>query len=564
MNERLDEQNDSSDIGSRIEAWLEAELDGSPVADPRVTAPRPDVSRCPVDVTVKVAEAVVHGRRLRARRRAAAAGAVATGLVAASAAAVAVLGAPTVTTTPRPPASPSSTPSGISSERPSGTTGTSRPGVGPIDVAYPQGTGTFTVTWPAPASGNPWLTRSVEQLSSDDVAFGFRDAVGPSLGVRPADPGGAAVFGIEGVPSTWVLSYDAPSGDSTVTAVVVVSRGGGLFPGSSYDECGAWPAGVAGLGGPAPKHPERCRLVEEPAEGGTTYLVHRTDPAAGGAGPQRTVFTVRPDGVMVQVHVLADKPGQPLPDWDALDTLVRELRLPVPGRSPIDAVDVRYPIDGATRTVRWPAPAARRAWFAQDPQFPVGRSDGPESDGALDLERSLLAAVPGSSSSGMPGAGGHAIGLADGQPTAYFARVAVPGATVPEAQRTTWTVRTTRGGVSERPLVFDLCGEWPAGYPGLAMTAQDRSVWFEDAGTPRQCSLAVVDGVTVVHLTVPSAQARGAGDPPPGPAQAYAFTVRPDGTAFAAQVVALVGSDPATYLDRLDRLVLDLPYPSRR
>ncbi|WP_088314741.1 hypothetical protein [Kineosporia sp. R_H_3] len=549
-----------SDLRQRVEAWLDADL--GPVGPDDGTGP------VPVRARDAVAATVVHGRRLRARRRALAAGSAAAGIVAAGTLGAIVLGGGSVTTAPQPPAS--RTPSGSSSApQPAPAPVVPSPSAGAIDVRYPFASGTVTVTWPAPASGRPWRLRDVGVLEADDSATGFWRAVAPALGADPAAPAPdprVTIWGVAGIPTTYGLLFDVPvdngAGAGTATASVLVSRGAVPDDGAVLDPCGAWPDGAPGFGAARPDHPERCSLLAEVDEQGRDlHLVHVETPATSTDGPQRSVFTVRPDGVMVKVSFRGPVGAPRLPGFDALDDLAREISLPDGGTPPTGATTVGYRVEGADRTVRWPAPASGYPWAVDDPSVAPGEVAGPATDGARDLAASLAAALPGTALDVTTGKPPYAavVGSVGGRPTAYLATVQVPG----DAGRTGWTVRATRGGVTTRPVAFDLCGTWPgirSSGGGLGMSPAEQSVWFEESGWPRRCTLVERDGTTVVHLVVPSTRPDTQDR---SPAQAYAFTVRPDGTAFAAQVVGPVGAEPSDWFDRLDRLVLDLPYPSR-
>jgi hypothetical protein len=554
-----------SDLRQRVDAWLDSDLGRLDPAD----------DAAPVRSQDAVASAVARGRRSRTRRRAVAVGSAAAGLVAAATVGVLVVGGGSVTTAPRPPAS--RTPDGTASaplpapSRPAPSpSGTGVAAVGPIEVRYPFASGTVTVTWPAPASGRPWRVTNGETLESDDAATGFWRAVAPAVGADPAAPAPdprATVWGVGGIPTTYSLLYDVPvdngAGVGTATASVFVSRGAAPDDGAVVDPCGAWPDGVPGCGAARPDHPERCSLLSDVDEQGRDlHLVHVETPTTSSEGPRRSVFTVRPDGIMVKISFWAPLGATQLPGFDALDRLARELSLPAQRGAPAAAAEVRYRSDGEDRTVRWPAPASGHPWVVDDPSVAPGDVAGPATDGARDLAASLAAALPGTALDVTAGKPPYAAvaGRVGGRPTAYLASVQVQAGT----GRTDWTVRATRGGVTTRPVAFDLCGTWPDTRPdgsgGLGMSSAEQSVWFEASGWPRRCTLVERDGTTVVHLAVPSTRPDTQDR---SPAQAYAFTVRPDGTAVAAQVVGPVGAEPSDWFDRLDRLVLDLPYPSR-
>lgn len=230
------------------------------------------------------------------------------------------------------------------------------------------------------------------------------------------------------MPTTYLLTYDVPVGAGSATALLVVSGGGLPDDEIDHDPCGAWPAGVTALGPPRPAHPEWCSLQEDvDSLGRPSRIVHESVPATGDLGPQRSVFTVRPDGLMVSLRFLASVADPRTPDWDALDQVVRELSWPRPGMSAVSAVDVRYTDGAVTRTVRWPAPAAGRPWSVADPGVPVGGPAGPVTDGARDLRRMLLGAVQGASPAPSDGEGARVLGTAGGAATAYEAAVTVPG-----------------------------------------------------------------------------------------------------------------------------------------
>ncbi|WP_088287148.1 hypothetical protein [Kineosporia sp. A_224] len=559
-----------SDLRQRVDAWLDIDLGRLDPAD----------DAAPVRSRDAVASAVARGRRSRTRRRAVAVGSATAGLVAAATVGVIVVGGGSVTTAPRPPAS--RTPDGTASaplpapSRPAPSpSGTGAAAVGPIEVRYPYASGTLTVTWPAPASGRPWRVTNAETLESDDAATGFWRAVAPAVGADPAAPAPdprVTVWGVAGIPTTYSLLYDVPvdngAGAGVATASVLVSRGAIPDDGATFHPCGAWPDGVPGLGAARPDHLERCSLLSDvDARGRDLHVVRVETPGTSTDGPRQSVFTVRPDGLMVRVSFSAPVATTRLPGLDALDRLAREVGWPIPGGTPPGVTEVVYRVDGQDRTVQWPAPASGGPWLVEDPALPPGETAGPATAGARDLAAALALALPGAAVGAADGAAPSAalVGRVDGRPTAYLATVQVPG-----GGPTEWTVRATRGGVTTRPAAFDLCGTWPAGWTALGgphlgsldlgMSAGERSVWFEASGWPRRCTLVERDGTTVVHLAVPSTRPDTKDR---SPAQAYAFTVRPDGTAVAAQVVGPVGAEPSDWFDRLDRLVLDLPYPSR-
>ena len=69
--------------------------------------------------------------------------------------------------------------------------------------------------------------------------------------------------------------------------------------------------------------------------GRPSHVVHESVPATGDLGPQRSVFTVRPDGLMVSLRFLASVADPRMPDWEALDDVVRELSWPRPGTNAV-------------------------------------------------------------------------------------------------------------------------------------------------------------------------------------------------------------------------------------
>ncbi|MBI4944442.1 MAG: hypothetical protein HY830_27180, partial [Actinobacteria bacterium] len=282
-----------------------------------------------------VTAAVVRGRRLRARRRALTAGSAAAGLVAAGTVGALVLGGGSVTTAPQPPASRA--PNGASSApRPAPAPVLPLRSKGAVDVRYPSAGGTVTVTWPGPASGRPWRVRDVGIVEPDDAATGLWRAVAPALGADPAAPPPdprVTLWGVGGVPTTYSLLFDVPvdngAGVGVATAVVLVSRGAVPDDGAVIDPCGAWPGDVPGLGAARPDHPERCSLLSGvDAQGRALHLVHVETPGTASDGPRRSVFTVRPDGVMVKVSFWGPVGAPRLPGFDALDDVAREIGLP--------------------------------------------------------------------------------------------------------------------------------------------------------------------------------------------------------------------------------------------
>jgi hypothetical protein len=340
-----------SDLRQRVDAWLDSDLGPLGAAD----------DAAPARVQDAVAAAVARGRRSRARRRVVAAGSAAAGLVAAATVGVLVLGSGSVTTAPRPPASRA--PSGTSSASlplpsqpapsPSGTGGAV---AGQIEVRYPSASGTVTVTWPAPASGLPWRATDALALESDEAATGLWRAVAPAVGADPAAPAPdprVTVWGVAGVPTTYGLLFDVRvengAGVGVGTASVFVSRGALPDDGAALDPCGAWPAGVPGLGTPRPDHPERCSMLGDVDEQGRDlHLVHVATPATATDGPQQSVFTVRPDGLMVKVSFWAPLGAPRLPGFDALDDVAREIGLPPRAA----ASGARAPAASSTATVR--------------------------------------------------------------------------------------------------------------------------------------------------------------------------------------------------------------------
>jgi hypothetical protein len=241
---------------------------------------------------------------------------------------------------------------------------------------------------------------------------------------------------------------------------------------------------------------------------------------------------------------------------------------PMPSaRAAAAALTVTYPTRGGGRRVTWPAPASGLPWFVADPSVPGGGPGGPATEGSRGLLAALHRAIPGAVTVADPDTigetGGAAVmGVVQGVATAYTAQVVTPTGASASGQ-TTWTVSATRGGITATPVVYDVCGRWPRGEPGLGIDEEYRSAHFEAYGGGKQtCTL--VEGAgrePIAHFVIV---------PKPMPElprvgiQAAAFTVRPDGTAVSAEAWTAPGTPSSAVKavqDRLDRLVTSLPYP---
>ncbi len=246
--------------------------------------------------------------------------------------------------------------------------------------------------------------------------------------------------------------------------------------------------------------------------------------------------------------------------------------LPTPPR-PADnsgRVTVYYP-DGAggTRAVTWPAPGSGLPWAVDAPSVPMYGSAAPATAGARALRDALLAAVPGRFVPATSWPSAEVTGLVDGRPTAYRVSIkARPGTSTSSArsQPTQYSVSMTRGGLAHLADIFDYCGSWPDDFTGLGnRVGLSYTTTFEFNQRPRCTVLVRADGRTVIHLV---AEQGKSGEVPPTPLHAISFGVRPDGTAVSASALAPLdagwsAAQVAATLDRLDRLVETLPYPTR-
>lgn len=550
-----------SDLEQRIDAWLDAELGA---AGPGPVLP----------------ETVVRGavRQARRVRRARVVTAVAAGLAVAAGTLFALQGPGSVSTTPRPPAGDpdrsSARPVDDGRGRPSPSVSdapASEPGsVGtPVVVTYRGQVGETAVTWPASRNGLPWRDVRTAPLASDDRARALARTVRDRLSVggltagTPNDlVGPPRVFGIDGTPTVYGISFQLVDGKRQGGATVLLTAGGANVDEQVWDACGRWPGRPDLLGGRDGGGPGDCALVptQDPA-GRPTWLVHRSVPADRDDGARREVFSVRPDGVAVLVS-LNSGPGptdaelpprlQELPSWEVLDALA--LALEWPDRLPAGTGDVavRYPSALTVVTgidVRWPDAALGGRWTdpapGADPGSPLPL---PATAGARALQRAVLDAVPRSvpSRNARPVVG--TLGTVASGTRGYVVLVDVGGT----SGGSRWTVRATRGGLPVAQAGFDPCGAWPAG--GLRPRDDALAAWLGDDAL--YCSVHDDGTRTVARAVVRPKEGAS------GRIRLSAFTVRPDGTAFAATVSIGQDAQLQPFIDTLDRLVLDLPYPS--
>ncbi|MFI1035474.1 hypothetical protein [Streptomyces sp. NPDC020951] len=225
---------------------------------------------------------------------------------------------------------------------------------GKARVTYPDGTRT---TWPAPASGRPWVDPEATEVQPTEGGREFASAL------RSLVPGseGPAEFGIYqegsggrvGSYSATVVdggaSYDSTGAVKRGRFVIArATRGGASVFGSDYDRCGKWPTDGNNLGmeeltptEPTQQDPglptDTLRCTTTRTDNGL-LVIHaersgKADPDHPGSvsGTQREAFTVLPDGTAFNISSSAlaatGAPGQPR-DWAFLDKLLMRITYP--------------------------------------------------------------------------------------------------------------------------------------------------------------------------------------------------------------------------------------------